>query len=159
MKILIVSDTHRRDTLLMELVNRMTDVELLIHLGDSEGSEDSYKANIPYPVEIVSGNNDFFSELDREKEMELGKYKIFLTHGHYYNVSLNTHLLESEALTRGCQIAMFGHTHRPYLKHKNGLTLVNPGSLSLPRQEGHRPSYIIMDIDKNEIAHFTINYL
>lgn len=43
---------------------------------------------------------------------------------------------------------MFGHTHKPYLETKDGVTILNPGSLSYPRQEGRRPSYMIMDIDE-----------
>ena len=42
---------------------------------------------------------------------------------------------------------MFGHTHRPFFEQKNGITVLNPGSLSFPRQEGRRGSYMIMEID------------
>ena len=36
---------------------------------------------------------------------------------------------------------------------------MNPGSLSYPRQEGKRPSYILMDIDDKGEAQFEIEYL
>ena len=36
---------------------------------------------------------------------------------------------------------------------------VNPGSMTYPRQEGRRPSYIIMELDGEGNAHFTINYM
>lgn len=52
-----------------------------------------------------------------------------------------------------------GHTHRPYLEQDKGITVLNPGSLSYPRQEGRKPSYMIMDLDRNGEAHFTINYI
>ena len=42
--------------------------------------------------------------------------------------------------------------------HKDVIAL-NPGSLSYPRQEGKRPSYIIMDLDKKGEATFEIEYL
>jgi predicted phosphodiesterase len=42
---------------------------------------------------------------------------------------------------------------------KPELISINPGSLSYPRQEGRRPSFVIMEIDKNSEAHFTVNYL
>ena len=53
-----------------------------------------------------------FSPLDREKEIELGGKKIWLTHGHNYYVSLDLKVIEQEAVARGMDIVMFGHTHR-----------------------------------------------
>ncbi len=44
----------------------------------------------------------------------IGKYKVLLTHGHYYNVSTGPAYLKQEARERGFDIVMFGHTHRPY---------------------------------------------
>ena len=89
----------------------------------------------------------------------LGHYHVLITHGHYYYVSLDTQELYRQALSRGVDIAMFGHTHRPYLESDGEVTLLNPGSLSYPRQEGRRPSYIVMELDKEGEAHFTIKYL
>ena len=39
MKILIVSDTHRRNENLKMVLERSGPLDLLIHLGDGEGSE------------------------------------------------------------------------------------------------------------------------
>ena len=70
---------------------------------------------------------------------------------------------KQEAKERGFDIAMFGHTHRPYFDiDKSGekeLITLNPGSLSYPRQEGHRPSYMLMKIDDNGEARFEQHYL
>ena len=45
---------------------------------------------------------------------------------------------------------MFGH--RPYLEvdreGERDLMVLNPGSLSYPRQEGHIPSYMLMELDE-----------
>ena len=54
---------------------------------------------------------------------------------------------------------MFGHTHRPLIDYSKGIIALNPGSLSYPRQEGKRPSYMIMELDKKGEAHFEIVYL
>ena len=40
MKILIVSDTHRRDGNLRAIIEKQSPFDMLIHLGDTEGSED-----------------------------------------------------------------------------------------------------------------------
>lgn len=159
MKILIVSDTHRHDSNLVKVIEKVGTVDSLIHLGDAEGSEDYIRSLVQCPVHLVSGNNDFFSDLPREEEFELGKYHVLITHGHYYYVSLDTQEIRRQAITRGADIVMFGHTHKPYLETRDQVTVLNPGSLSYPRQEGRRPSYIIMEIDREGNAHYTVNYL
>lgn len=159
MKVLIVSDTHRHDRNLEEVLRRVSPIDCLIHLGDAEGSENHIRQIANAPVRIVSGNNDFFCDLPREEEFMLGKYKVLITHGHYYYVSLDLQELHRQAYARGVDIVMFGHTHRPHLEIGEHLTVLNPGSLSYPRQEGRLPSYIIMEIDGRGEAHYTVNYL
>ena len=159
MKVLIVSDTHGKEGNLKEAIRREQPIDMLIHCGDVEGGEEKIRQMAGCPVHMVAGNNDFFCDLPREKEFEIGKYRVLLTHGHYYYVSLDTQELYRQAVSRGVDIAMFGHTHRPYLESDGEVTLLNPGSLSYPRQEGRRPSYIVMELDKEGEAHFTIKYL
>lgn len=158
MRILIVSDTHRKQENLAWVLEQVAPIDLLIHLGDVEGCEYEIAAMADCPVEIIAGNNDFFSDLDREKELQLGKYKTLITHGHYYYVNMGITEIKREAIARGYDIVMFGHTHRPLLDCGKVITL-NPGSISYPRQEGHRPSYMIMEIDEAGEAHFEIGYV
>ena len=91
--------------------------------------------------------------------ISIGKYKVLLTHGHYYYVNTGIVRLKEEALDRGVDIVMYGHTHRPMLVEEDGLIILNPGSLTYPRQEGRRPSYIIMEIEEDGEAYFSIEYL
>ena len=134
MKVLIVSDTHGHEGNLEKVLGKVGDIQHLIHLGDVEGHEDYIEAISGCPVHIVAGNNDFFSDLPREEELWLGDYRVMLTHGHYYGVSMGTSRLEEEARARGFDIAMYGHTHRPELKIEDDLTVLNPGSISYPRR-------------------------
>lgn len=159
MKILVVSDTHRHQANLMEAVEREGKIDLMIHLGDAEGYEDDIADMVDCPLEIVSGNNDFFSHLPREKELQIGKYKVLITHGHYYYVSTGTTDIRKEAAGRGMDIVMYGHTHRPLLEQGEEVVALNPGSISYPRQEGRKPSYAVMEIDRQGEAHFAIKYL
>lgn len=159
MKILIVSDTHRRNENYLEAVKRCSPVDMIIHCGDIEGSEHIIENAAECPVEMVTGNNDFFSELPREREFSLGRYRVWLTHGHTYYVSMENQTIKKEAVLKGADIVMYGHTHRPIVEYDEGVIAVNPGSLTYPRQEGRRPSYILMEIDRQGTAHFTINYL
>ena len=159
MKILIVSDTHKRLRNFDIALDRVGPVDMLLHLGDVEGNADYIEAAAGCPTYIVSGNNDFFSDLPKERELRIGKYKVFMTHGHYYYVSAGTETLKQEARARGAQIVLFGHTHRPVIDYTDDVIAVNPGSISYPRQAGHRPSFVMMELDRFGDAHFTINYL
>ena len=159
MKILIVSDNHGKLGNLKEALAKEGPVDLLVHCGDVEGTEQEIRELAGCPVHMVAGNNDFFTELPREEEFTIGRYKVLLTHGHYYYISVGTEMLKEEAKARGFDIAMFGHTHRPYLEEAEGITVLNPGSLSYPRQEVRRPSYMVMELDEQGEAHYSIHYL
>lgn len=159
MKILIVSDTHRYNENYLRVLERVSPVDMVIHCGDIEGSEYAIAQSVGCPVQMVQGNNDFFSDLPREKEFRLGKYKVWLTHGHTYGVMVGNNLIKEEAKDREVDIVMYGHTHRPVVDRDDAIVAVNPGSLTYPRQEGGKPSFIIMEIDNKGEAHFTINYI
>lgn len=159
MKILIISDTHRRNENFLKVMEKVAPVDMIVHCGDVEGSEKLILDTAGCPVQMVQGNNDFLSCLPREKEFVIGDYKVWLTHGHNYYVSMNYETLKREARDREMDIIMCGHTHKPIVDIADDLTLINPGSLSYPRQEGRKPSYIIMEIDREGKAHYTINYL
>ena len=159
MKILIVSDTHRSNANFLKVVERTGPLDMVIHCGDVEGSELLISKAAGCPVEMVQGNNDFFSELPKEKEFMIGQYKVWLTHGHNYYIAMNSEMIKQEARIREVDIVMCGHTHKPVVDIGNNLTLINPGSISYPRQENRKPSYIIMENDHAGEAHYTINYL
>lgn len=159
MKILIVSDTHGREENLKKVLKKIGPIDHLIHLGDVEGGEEYICALAQVPVTMVAGNNDYYSDLPGEMIVSIGKYKALLTHGHYYYVGRGHERLKEEAYNRGVDIVMYGHTHMPCIDQEDGVTILNPGSLSLPRQEGRRPSYIVMELDREGTAHYTICYL
>lgn len=161
MKILVVSDTHRKDDNLKRVLSEECPLDMLIHLGDAEGSEHFIPdwVNPECRMEMVLGNNDFFSRLDREREIDIAGHKAFITHGHYYGVSIGPEGLADEAKSRGCDIAMYGHTHRPFLDVIDGVTVLNPGSLSYPRQEGRRPSYMIINVGADGKLDYQQKYL
>lgn len=159
MKVLIVSDTHKHQENLIKVLEIEGKPDLMIHLGDAEGYEEEIAYMAGCPVEIVAGNNDFFSMLPKEKEIKVGKYNVLLTHGHYYYVSAGLEDIKKEAAGRGMDIVMFGHTHRPFLERGKGVIALNPGSISYPRQDGRKPSYIVMEIDTSGEAQFYIKYL
>ena len=68
-------------------------------------------------------------------------------------------MIRDEAVSRRADIVICGHTHRPMIEKKDNLILVNPGSLGYPRQIGRKPTYVLMTIDKDHIARFSIGQL
>ncbi len=148
MKVLIVSDSHGRNLHLNRVMEKEKDVDLMIHLGDLEGTEDYLEEIAPYPVYMVAGNNDYFSQIDREKIVEIGPYKVFITHGHRYGVHSGTETIKEAGKGLGVDIVMFGHTHVPVIDDSTDVLAINPGSISYPRQEDKMPTYAIMNIDK-----------
>ncbi|MDE5679811.1 MAG: metallophosphoesterase [Lachnospiraceae bacterium] len=159
MKVLIVSDTHKRNENFFRVLEKVSPVDMVIHCGDIEGSEYVIAEGAGCPVEMVAGNNDFFTTLPLEREFELGKYHMWVTHGHNYYVSMGNEHLKQEARIRGVDIVFYGHTHRPLLDLNDDVIAVNPGSLSYPRQDGRKPSYVLMDIDRFGEVHFTLRFL
>lgn len=157
MKVLIVSDTHRKNENYFRALE-LTRPDLVIHCGDAEGAEYVLSNGTDCPVQIVLGNNDFFSYLPRELDLVLGAYKVWVTHGHNYYVSMGNEVLKREAMARDVDIVLYGHTHKPVVDRKGGVIAVNPGSLSYPRQAGRRPSYIVMEVDGEKLD-FAIEYL
>lgn len=160
MKILIVSDTHGHEENLKKVLKKTGTPDCLIHLGDSECGEAGIRQLSACPMHLVAGNCDFFCDLPRTKVVEMEGQRMLLTHGHYYYVNTHMNDLRSAAKANGCAIAMYGHTHRPVIDQSEpGLTILNPGSLSFPRQEGKRPSYILMQIENDSEPVFELCYL
>ncbi len=158
-KYLIVSDTHGKDQNFYDVLDIEEPLDGIIHCGDFEGSEGKFALAANCPVYFVSGNNDFFSSLNRELEFELDGHTFFVTHGHNYFVSMSLEEIKNEAAVRGADIVIFGHTHRPCARLEDGIYLFNPGSLSYPRQEGRRPSYLILSIYEDGSVRYEVKYL
>ncbi len=159
MKVLIVSDTHGREDNFIKAIRQLGPFDRVIHCGDVEGQEFELRELAGCPMDIVAGNNDYFSMLPREQEFMLGKYRVWLTHGHNYLVYMGNETIMREACGRDIDIVMYGHTHKPVITKGRDVIAINPGSLSLPRQNGHVPSCIVMEIDEDEEVSFEIVYL
>lgn len=160
MKILVISDTHGREENMHQVLKKTGRPDLILHLGDSEGGEDIIRQIADCPMHLVAGNCDFFCRYPKDKIVEVAGVRIFMTHGHYYYVNMGTNELTAAAIRNRCQIALFGHTHVPLLDQRiPGLTILNPGSLSKPRQEGHRPSYALLELEDGKLINASLHVL
>lgn len=147
--ILVISDTHGQYHNVEWLQKKLPKPAYIIHLGDVARDRDYISALFGCSVDMVCGNNDFFSELPGEFTIREGKHVIFLTHGHGYSVYNGTDRLIRRAKALGADTVMFGHTHCPLVEYREGIMLVNPGSISLPRQQSRKPTYIRMSVQED----------
>ena len=78
--------------------------------------------------------------------------RFFITHGHHYNT-------ETPPLIAKGDVLIHGHTHvLTVTPFGDGLTYLNPGSVSLPK-ENNPPSYMIYEDGRFEIKDFSGNIL
>lgn len=162
MRILVVSDSHGNNDNLKKIIDQAGDCDMMFHLGDVEADAEYIRSIARCPADkvyIVCGNNDFRGDLPQNEIVEVGDYRIFLTHGHRHYVHGGLGPLEQVALENNCNVAFFGHTHLPYINEGGPVTLANPGSVTYPRQSGRQKTFMIMDIDRNGIAHYSHGYL
>ncbi len=159
MKVLIVSDTHGKNDNLRRVLHKLDGhIDLLIHLGDFLGSPEALQDMAPCSVEIVRGNCDSaLGGAPIAKLIRIGEHTALITHGHQYGVKYSVETLKEAARENGADIAMYGHTHEPYLSvSSDDVTVLNPGSLSQPRQDGHRPTYMVMTLREDGKAEYSL---
>ena len=146
-RILIVSDNHGDETGLKKIIENEGPFDRMIHLGDSQMSEKELFDLVPCPIDIVSGNCDSYSSFPKEKILYIGNHTIYITHGHLKGVNYGMERLINTAIEAGADIALYGHTHTPFRKDMPGLTVINPGSISRPRQFPKVPTWVLMEVD------------
>lgn len=130
MKILIISDTHGETSGAERLIIKERP-DHVIHLGDLFRDAEEIANRFPtLPICKVPGNNDWFTEEPKEKVIGLGGVKIFLCHGHTTGVKNGLDIQTAKAMRQNCTVSLFGHTHSPFLEEREGVLLLNPGSVT-----------------------------
>ncbi len=161
MKLLIASDLHGSVPSCEALLNRYEaeGARRLLFLGDllyhgpRNRLPDGYDPKEVIPLLngmkrhllCVRGNCDAevdqmvleFPILSDSLLLELDGRRIFATHGHIYNKDNPPALCEGDVL-------LHGHTHIPVLQRLESFTLLNPGSVTLPKG-GREKSYMIYE--------------
>ena len=151
-KILLISDTHGFHDNLKEVVQLEAPFDRVLHMGDTEGWDPVIEEIVGVPMELVSGNCDWASALPSEKTVMIGGVRIFMTHGHEYYVTTGMDVLRDQALACGCQIALFGHTHRPVNDRVEGIYVVNPGSAGM----GSSPTWALIELEPGAVRSVSI---
>lgn len=153
-RILVISDSHGNNDDVRTAVNKATEkspINAIVHLGDVGDFREveSIAGSVGALSYIVRGNTDYAPELKDCNIIDLGDHMIYATHGHREGVNFGIENLYYNALQNGCDFAFYGHTHVPFLDEGEDVTILNPGSISRPRQEGHVKTFAILEIDDN----------
>ncbi len=100
--------------------------EIICVRGNCDGEVDDMVLDFPVLAEyaIIS-------------DTSLGGNVIFATHGHHFNAEKLPKLKAGDVL-------LHGHTHIPCFENVGGITVVNPGSVSIPKA-GSEHSYMIFE--------------
>ena len=152
MKILVFSDTHGDTGHAEEIIRNHDNIDLVIHLGDYFRDAQKLSSIFPHiPFEYIYGNSDFMiGDVPAEKILELNGKKILITHGHRYSVNWDYSKLHKKAEETKVDMVLFGHTHISYMEDRGKYILLNPGSISDPRDDKGE-SYGLITLDDKGI--------
>jgi putative phosphoesterase len=94
---------------------------------------------------------DFLASAPLSLELEVAGAKVLMVHASPWEPLDEYIYPHSPQLARFAQLpydfVIFGHTHVPMVHQANGVTVINPGSCSQPRDQDKRGSYAILDLD------------
>lgn len=145
--ILAFGDTHRDQASLDRIVEiiRAQQPLAFIHTGDNYPDFQWLKRQTKVEGYGVKGNCDgFWSGAKEELCFNFNSKKILLTHGHRHRVKESHNLLAEYARDLAADVVVFGHTHVQYALREQGLWLINPGSMPLPRDG--KPGYARIEV-------------
>ncbi len=158
-KLLVISDSHGKPWILKSILyNFGKECDALFFCGDGMPDlisvfEEAYLDSelmsvIPEVIFFVHGNGDNSTiplltnernliQVPIEAKAVVSGKKIFMTHGHSYNVYFGTKDLALSGEKKGADLIFYGHTHLPDVQKKKipgkETVILNPGSCSLPR--------------------------
>jgi putative phosphoesterase len=121
----ILSDTH--GLLRPEVEQALSGCQHILHAGDVGDEQVLARLGRIAPVVAVRGNMDhgrWSNALPINEMVEI--------EGIYFYVLHDLYQLDLDPSAAGIHVVVSGHTHRPEIFHKNGVTYLNPGSA------GHR---------------------
>lgn len=145
MKILVISDSHGKAERLQQVVDNVA-ADHVIHCGDFCTS----RGQLPQgSLTVVQGNCDY-EQAPKEEIWEAKGFRFFITHGHRYDVKSSPLSIRYRGEEVGANIVCFGHSHVPYCELSNGILLINPGSIALPRLFTV-PTYACLTLDQKQV--------
>ncbi|UCB61400.1 MAG: metallophosphoesterase family protein [Candidatus Bathyarchaeota archaeon] len=158
----LISDTHipaRAKAIPNKVFEVFQDASLILHAGDLTRVSVLEELEQMAPVIAVHGNMDARKVKERLptiNSVDVYDWKIGVTHS--LNFFFRNSGFREITEKRGFHVFVSGHTHRPGLKYKSGMLLINPGSPTNPIPPFiTRSSVALLKITKKEIEPEIIN--
>ena len=150
---LVFSDSHFNTTE-MEILIKKIPHNRIIFLGDMQKDIEHIQRIFPNEsICSVLGNNDYaFNQAEYEKTLFYENVKILCCHGHKYRVKINLDNLYYISKKNNINLAFFGHTHKSVAIEKDGVLLINPGSI------GYRNEFAVVEINEGNIVYKLCRY-
>jgi putative phosphoesterase len=109
---------------------------------------------------VTPENKAFLRSLAAEIRRDVDGQRLLLVHGSPRR--MNEYLFEDRpissfqrlAASSNADVIVFGHTHRPYVKHVDGVWFVNVGSVGKPKDGNWHACYAVLDPGANPPASF-----
>ena len=117
----LISDTH--GLLRPEAVRALAGVSHIIHAGDIGGAEILQALRKIAPVYAVRGNNDkgpWAAAIPLCEALELEGVSIHVLH--------DLKEIDLDPKAAGFDVVVSGHSHKPTVDERDGVTFINPGS-------------------------------
>ena len=130
MLIAVISDSHGNKDSINKIKKKISNADVLLFLGDGENDLAEITNDFTGEVFAVRGNCDITGKYPEEQILEIQGKKIFICHGHRYNVKYGYNSIYYRGKEIGADIVLFGHSHIPIIEEYNGIILMNPGSIS-----------------------------
>lgn len=150
MKFLVMSDNHGRWQKVQEVIDAFKDdVDYIFHCGDSEfPSDDPIWESVAL---VVSGNMDYDPQYRKIGTLTTEEGKVLVLHGHRHGVNYSNQQILELAHENEAKFVFHGHTHRLYAEAKDGVLLLNPGSLNQSRGPVLEKTFALVTIESEKI--------
>lgn len=97
----------------------------------------------------VAGNCDFTLSVSKKVVFEVEGVRFLAVHGDLFGVKSSLDRLVQFAKQNECKVVLFGHTHKPVVKEVDGVTLINPGTLS---RYGDSETFAFITVKNGQIS-------
>ncbi len=157
MKLIVMSDSHGNLKAVQRILELHEDADLFIHLGDGEREMNALLQKMPQireKLHYLKGNCDsgalIFQTMQQLVLTLPYGHRLLAAHGDYYQVKFSTARMVHEARELHADLILYGHTHAAECRYEDGIYILNPGSVSCPR-DGMKPSYALIDVSESGI--------
>ena len=181
MRIGIIADIHGNIAALNAVLERLTDVQMILLAGDVAGKTASLVRILgiidEYNIVFIRGNHeevaeDYFrrfggddetrdaieriARVPAAREIDAGGLHMLMVHGSPWNHKSEYIYPEYEEFWRFDELeydcVILGHTHVPMIVDTGKTLIINPGSVGEPVAQDPRPSFAVLDTDSRRAA-------